>query len=224
MSIDPYPETIELLKNVEVLNRHSIFQLQHFVLGKQPTVQAQLWQCLRELQARKDTLESHSEGIDEAKDDVALISLEIRKIQENMDADTINKEMQEIAIRKLSRKKRGLNKSIESLEKKKKECDIETSFFLQAFKKLSKIEQLRPYDDAEANLELWNKKLTEELNLRLMLQKPLDLELVKTARALPNEAPIKREMEKILTQIKQNAIEVQTKAQLESNLDKIKGE
>jgi prephenate dehydrogenase len=45
--------------------RHSYFQLKYFIVGKEPTPQAKIWQCLREMKARRDrhrTAEKPPEG------------------------------------------------------------------------------------------------------------------------------------------------------------------
>ena len=60
-------------------NRHSYFQLKYFVIGKEPTLQAQMWQCLRELQARKETLDGITLEIDDTKDQIELLDLEREK-------------------------------------------------------------------------------------------------------------------------------------------------
>ena len=81
------------------------------------------------------------------------------------------------------------------------------AFFLSAYKQLEKIEPLRRHDDPESNAEFWNENLSQELQLRILLQKPLDLELVKCILALNKDAPIRIEMIKILDQIQNKAIE-----------------
>lgn len=43
----------EILKKVPSA-RHSYFQMQHFVLGNEPTIQGKLWQCLLELKTKKE--------------------------------------------------------------------------------------------------------------------------------------------------------------------------
>ena len=49
----------DLLKN-EVVQRHSYFQLKYFLIGKEPTNQAKMWQCLRELKTRRQSLKAIS--------------------------------------------------------------------------------------------------------------------------------------------------------------------
>ena len=45
----------EVLKN-EPVNRHSYVQLKYFLIGKEPTIQAKMWQCIKELKTRRDSL------------------------------------------------------------------------------------------------------------------------------------------------------------------------
>ena len=48
-------------------------------MGKEPTVQAKLWQCLRELEARRDTLEAIELELAESKDRLELIDIQMEK-------------------------------------------------------------------------------------------------------------------------------------------------
>ena len=64
-----------------MVNRHSFFQLKYFLLGKEPTHQSRLWQCLREIDARKDSWESILLEIDDVKDDLKIFDLSLERLE-----------------------------------------------------------------------------------------------------------------------------------------------
>lgn len=77
MSIDKINKLLEKAPE----GRPSYYQLKHFVLGKQSTVQAQLWQCLRELQDRKDTMDNITFEIENCKDKLSLIEIDVQELE-----------------------------------------------------------------------------------------------------------------------------------------------
>ena len=86
------------------------------------------------------------------------------------------------------------------IDKKLKEIQEEIIFFTEAYLSLEKKEVLRPFDDMNSQIEYWNEKISQDLNLRMLLGKPLDIEMVKTALALNEKAPIKQEILGLLEQ------------------------
>ena len=78
--------------------------------------------------------------------------------------------------------------------------------FINKYKELEKIEPLKDYDDVSENKNFWNKNFSRELQLRLMMQKPIDLELMKCILSLNNYSPVKIETIKMLEQIQSQAI------------------
>ena len=72
-------EMKEILKN-EIAERHSYFQMKYFIINKEPTIQSKMWQCLREIKTRHESLESIMLEIDEGKDNLELIDINIDKI------------------------------------------------------------------------------------------------------------------------------------------------
>lgn len=207
MKNEIYEESKKLLVEKRVSNRHTFFQLKHFVLGKELTTQSKLQKCLKELDARTESIYNINLSIEESKDDIKLLEIKIQALQKKKEKSELNKQFKTIQIRKLERKKLSLINSLNNLNKKLKETEEEASFFLSAFKQLEKIETLKNYDDLESNSHFWNENLSQELQLRILLQKPLDLELVKCILALNKESPIRIEMIKILEQIQNKALE-----------------
>jgi P-type E1-E2 ATPase len=51
----------EILNDVPK-NNVNFFQIRHFIIGNQPTIQSKLWQCVLELQTRKENIESIAKG------------------------------------------------------------------------------------------------------------------------------------------------------------------
>jgi hypothetical protein len=63
---------------------------------------------------------------------------------------------------------------------------------------VAQIGEMKPMDDEEAQREMWNEKLLEELNLRVILQRPIDSELVRTIMCLPEDVQVKKTMTQLL--------------------------
>lgn len=160
MSID-----IDQVLEEQLVERHSYFQLKHFVVGKEPTNQSKMWRCLTELKTRKDTIEAIKE--------------EIKRIESNNYSE----------------------KQVKILNRKLVNVQQEAQFFEESFRSIEKIEALKPYDDYDSQLEYWNEKLLEELNLKLLLRQPIDIEQVKIIMTLDDKAPVKKTMVKILQSV-----------------------
>lgn len=205
MSSEIYQKACELTQENRIPTRHSLYQLKHFVLGKELTTQAKLQKCIREIDARKNSMKSMILGIEETKDNLSLLEIKFLTLEKKKTKSELDKEYKIIQKRKINRKKSALMDSIEEMQKKLEETEVEIQFFINAYQQLEKIEPLKRFDDPDINAELWNENFAQELQLRILLQKPLDLELVKCILALDKESSTRKEMVKILEQIqKQN--------------------
>jgi len=191
-------------------DRHTFFQLKYFVLGKELTTQAKLQKCIREINARKRSLKSMILGLEDASDELKIMDLKAKDLEKKKPKGDLDKEHLEIQKRKLGRKREMLLDSIEEMRQKIKETEEETEFFIKAFEQLELVEPLRKHDDPESNAEFWNENFMQDLRLRLMLQKPIDLELVKCILALDANSPVRKEVVGILDQIQRRAIGHQT--------------
>jgi hypothetical protein len=211
MSSEIYEEARQLLDDRQISYRHTFFQLKHFVLGKELTTQSKMQKCLKEMQSRFDSVTNMELSIEDMKDDIRILELKILSLEKKRQKTEIGKEFKLIEIKKLNRKKNALTNTLKNIISKHKEAEEEMAFFLSAYKQLEKIEPLRNYDDQETNAQLWNENLSQELQLRLLLQKPLDLELVKCILALNKDAPIRLEMINILDQIQKKSLEFSNK-------------
>lgn len=200
-------EEMDTILDCGVVNRHSFFQLKYFVVAKEYTTQSRMWCCIRELQARKTSIDSLKRQIEELRDDKELLLIQSKRMKEPMvfgvdsEPTELDKQEREIHVRKLNRKVEALDQAILEHQKKLKDAEEEAAFLAMAYRQLEKTEPLRPFDDLESQTKYWNEKLTQELNLRLLTRHPLDLELVKTILALNDESPIKQQTLQLLKQL-----------------------
>lgn len=206
-----------------VEDRHSLFQLKHFILGKEYTPQGKMWQCLREIRARKDALDTLSLEIEKAKDQLSLIYIEHRRAcralskrhrqawegsdneavaEENKEAYLDDVKALDIAIRQIKREEEAAWKSLSALEAKAESVRLEAEFFVDEFEKLNATTPVKSLDDMDSQKEYWTAKLFNEVNLKSLLGLPLDTELVKTVLSLPNGSPVKDQMVSFLNAIR----------------------
>jgi hypothetical protein len=179
------------------------------VVNKEPTIQGKMWQCIREIRTRQDAMEKLSLEIEETEDKKSLAVIQ-RKKEALSDVNNTNvpkelhglfEEEKGIILKRLNRQYAALNASLEELNTRLKEQQEEANWFLETFKKLEEVEPLKPFDDLESQQKYWNERLTQELNMRLMLKQPIDVELAKTILSLHDEAPIKKQLVNVLSQI-----------------------
>jgi hypothetical protein len=193
----------DVLKN-EPVNRHSYFQLKYFLIGKEPTIQSKMWQCIKELKTRRDSLNALELEIEETKDKQSLLNISVEKLQielgkaEVLDLDPKTLELYkrelEVKIRQLNRQINATVISCKELEERQKWIREECIFFLETFKNLSKIEPLRNYDDFDAQKQYWTERLGQKMNLKFLTSGQLDSDLVETILALPDEMAVKQQM------------------------------
>lgn len=199
-----------ILEKANLPDRHTYFQIEKFMIGKEPTVQSQLWAIVRELQARKETIEVHEKELKDAEDNLELFDIKIQKLdrkikqlskKEGVYTD-LNIQETEIHIRKLQREKESLIKSAQKANKRLKSVIEEADFLLKGFEKIVlQFGEMKPLDDEQSQKELWNEKLLEEFNLRIILQKPIDPEFVRTVLCLNDDAIVKKQMVSLIENI-----------------------
>jgi len=216
----------EILKNADLPDRHSFFQIEKFIIGKEPTVHAQLWQIVREIQARVETFDSLQKQLEDAEDNLELMDIQIQKMAREVRLLSERAEImtdleiqeREINIRKLEREKKALIRSAKKVRHKFKSLLEELSFLVVGYEKIvANNGDLKPFDDDQAQREMWNEKLLEEFNLRVILQRPLDPEFVKTVLCLGDEAPVKQHVTKMIDQVQRKMIE--QKKQIEQHVE-----
>ena len=182
----------------EVSQRHSYFQLKYFLIGKEPTMQSKMWQCLRELKTRREGLESIKLELADLKDKLELLDIKSKRIERALtngaDMDELSRRENEIELRRIERQKTSLLESEKSILEREKWTLEESRFFLETFKNLEKIEPLKHYDDLESQKQYWAAKLTQKLNLKLLSKQAMDTDLVETIMALPDDMEIKKQV------------------------------
>ena len=195
------PQMALLLKN-NVVERHSYFQMKYFIINKEPTTQAKMWQCLREIKSRFEALQALSMEMEDGKDNIELINIKIEKLTKKIETyeenEEITKRELEIQLKKTIRRRTAAFKNIMQLEEKKKSLEEESKFFIEMFKIWSEVEPLKPYDDFDAQCQYWGEKLQNKLNLKLIMNAGIDTELIETILALPDQIPVKQQTLKSL--------------------------
>jgi hypothetical protein len=190
----------EIVKN-KLTNRHSDFQLEHFVIGNEPNHQAKIHQCLVELQSRRKVLENLDMEILEVNDKKELL-----KIDKEL-APHRNSHEKEIKDRIADRKMLYLDKRIGELNEIKKSTEEESQLIIKMYNFLTEKEDAKDWGSPEVQKDYWNAKLLADLRMRAILGRPIDVELLKTIFALPDGTQVKSEIIQM----------IQNKANLESN-------
>lgn len=224
-------EIFNLLEKNKMPQRHSYFQLRYFVIGKEPTNQSKMWQCLREIRARTSSLEGIELEYEEQKDALELLEIEEKTLEINKkstkntesianitELDNLKQKENEIKIRKIKRKKKSIISNMVELLNKKKYIEEELNFFLEMFKAIERVEPLRSLDDVEAQKNYWSEKLTQKLNLKLLSGGSIDNELIETIVALPDDMTIKKQVINTLTLRQEQIVK-----KIEENKGKLNG-
>lgn len=201
VSLESIKKEMSKILDHKLPERHSYFQLRYFLIGKEPTNQSKMWQCLRELKLRMDSLDSLELEYEEQKDKLEFLEIKEQSIQLTTD-DTNAKESIKILasrenalnLRKITRKKTAVIASLSTLLDKKKYIEEESIFFLEMFETLQKTETLRDFDDVDAQKQYWQEKLSQKLNLKMLTGGQLDTELIETVIALPDDMHIKQQI------------------------------
>lgn len=236
MNKDDESKLVDEIKNVinqqEINSRHSYFQLKYFLIGKEPTIQSKMWQCLRELKTRHESVASMNLELEELKDKIKLLDIGVKRIRHDMEKtvleDKISHELFteecEIKIRQLNRQKNSMEINLVEIMDRKRCVLEESKFFLVSLKNFLQVEPLRHFDDLEAQKEYWHEKLTQKVNLKMLTQGNVDTELVETIVALPDDIKIKQQtlqtlnmkQNEILLKMAENAKRIEEKLKKES--------
>jgi hypothetical protein len=219
----------EILKN-ESPQRHSYFQLKYFIVGKEPTLQSKMWQCIRELRTRKETLESIDLEIEETKDTIEILDISLEKIDfsvqeriQSFEIVELEKREKEVKKRQIKRKIQAAKSNLVQLNERKRWIEEEVIFFLQTFEAIEKIEPIKNFDDLNSQKDYWSEKLGQKLNLKMLTSNQLDTELVETIISLPDEMNIKNYTLKTLS-LKQDKMIKEIEKMNVEKLDQKQGE
>ena len=211
----------------EIAERHSYFQMKYFIVNKEPTTQAKMWQCLREIKARYESLEAIDMEIEDSKDNLELIDLDINKLnrifeKKSKDFNVEKLRRFEIHLKKINRKRFIADKNLQILQKKKKYIEEESEFFVVLFKGLEQVEPLKNYDDINVQKEYWGEKLLQKINLKMLMQSHVDTELIETVLSLPDDVPIKMQTIKNLDNRHQQMLEMKNQTERELQKKQVK--
>jgi hypothetical protein len=191
-----------ILSKINLPDRHSFFQIERFIIGKEGTIQGKLWQIVREIDARMETFDSYQRQLENAEDNLELFDIQIERlniqIRENVSLNNeiaqLNIREAEININKLQRDKSGLVQSCQKVKHKLKCVIEEIAYLSMGFEKISQQQEIKHWDDIDVQKEIWEDKLLEEYNLRAIFNRPLDQEFVKTVLCLPEDSNVKQHM------------------------------
>jgi hypothetical protein len=200
-------ELDEVLSN-DIVDRSSFFQLKHFIVGKEYTTQGKMWQCLRELRSRKSFIEQYIVEIEESNDRIELLNIDKDKnslLLTELLATERNDNLRKLATRETSVKVRQINRQIaaitahkKNLEQKINDYVEESRFYMTEFRSLEAIEPLKPLDDVDAQKEYWTARLFQEINLKMLLNQPLNAETIKMILSLNDDSPLKQQVVQML--------------------------
>ena len=215
MSTELISKIDQILDQANLPERHTFFQIEKFIIGKEPTAQSQLWAIVRELQARKETIEQLQKDMKDAEDNLELFDIKIERLnraikeesKEGSPNSDLNIREHEINISKLLRDKESLITAAQKANKKLKCILEEMNYLVGGYDKIiSTHGGLRDLDDEQAQKEMWNEKLLEDFNLRLILQRPFEPEFIKTVLCLNDDAPVKKQVIALIENIQKKMI------------------
>ena len=181
--------------------KHSDFQIENFMIGKEPTPNGQIWQCIRELQSRFESLENLKLEIEELYDNMDLKKLDMRilEIKRSKNSDVNLKEIFEaknhIKLKKIKRKIKSMEKTLDSLLEKKNCLELESEKICNIFKDLISKHGYSDFEDSKAQAEYWDAKFKLDLNLCSILGYNISIDLVKSAISLPEDTPVRKQVE-----------------------------
>ena len=186
-----------LTEKHKVLPKHTDFQIEYFMLGKESTTNGKLWQCIRELNSRKENLSAVNLEIEETKDNLELANLKLEYLKnkttfrKNIALEKIESKKKEILIRKHERRLKNLENSFAKVFERKEAILAECKKIIEVFNKYNPDNKAIDIDDEKNQLEYWNSRLMEEINLSSMCGVPPSVELIKSILAMPNDSNVK---------------------------------
>jgi hypothetical protein len=171
------------------------------------------------LQARKETIDNFDKELKDVEDNLELMDLKIERIDRtikkeassNSEDTDLNIKECEINIRKLQREKSCLIQSACKVKKKYDGILEEINYLVSGYEKItSQYEEMKKIDDEQAQKEMWNEKLLEEFNLRVIFNRPFDTDFIKTVMCLNDDAPVKKHVIALIENIQKRMIAVNT--------------
>ena len=178
-------EIKKILDKDIVVNRHSDYQIEKFIIGKELTPSAQAWQCVRELKSRYESLVSLEMELENILDDIEIKKIEIEEEQEKNTTKT------PFLVRKLERTLKNLEINHKKLLENKKNYEDESQKFIDIFSKIDAQTKIKNWNDGDSQAEYFENKFGNELNLDFLLKNPINKELVRSILQLDNSSKLK---------------------------------
>jgi len=175
----------EIIDKEIVVNRHSDFQIENFIIGKELTPSAKAWQCVRELKTRYESLVNLEMELENILDDVEIKKIEIEEEKEK------NTRKTPFFVRKLERSLKNLEINQLKLLENKKNYQAECEKLLEVFNKISSETDIKEWNDTSAQMEYFENKFGNELNLDFLLSNHVNKELIRSILQLDNSSKLK---------------------------------
>jgi hypothetical protein len=186
----------KILNKHKIPSCHSNFQIENFILGKEHSPAGQVWQCVREIQARVENLENYYIDRDDKNDDLELAQIEVQQIQNSTLSITDELEAKKISIllRKAKRKVGLIQNSLHKLDEQKENILKELNVLVNSFNDLVEKHGYKEFEDPVAQLEYWQAKFEKELLVTQFLGLPMNPELIKSCLSLPCDTPLAKQI------------------------------
>lgn len=193
-------ETIQLLEEAVkggVSDRHSYYQLKYFLVDGEPTHQARLWQCMREMKSRLDTVKSIFLEMEDAKDRLAIhdaraeLAAEKAELRGRDDPKAPEARILFAKARIAERRAIACERRLADLGKRLRNVSEEARFLLEMLNRLGGKDAMKDWDDPEVQKEYWDAKVGDEIRRRLVAGQGLDASLVGTVERLHKDAKVR---------------------------------
>jgi hypothetical protein len=191
----------DITEKYKLPSKHSNFQIENFIVGKEVDNNGKIWQCIRELSARKESLDALSLELQDVSDNIELNKIKIQKLElknkkeSNVEIKQLKEKEKQIKIKKLKRNEIVLNNTDKKLNEKKLSILAETDIFIKLLEDLVNKYGYKEFDDTEAQIGYWNNKFGYELEINASLGYNLNPDLLKSIMALPKNSSIRISLE-----------------------------
>jgi len=190
----------EIIDKEVVVNRHTDFQIEKFIIGKELTPSAQAWQCIRELKSRYESLVNLDLEIANILDDIEIKKIEI---EEEKDKNT---RKTPFLVRKLERTLQSFKNNHEKLLENKANYEKECEKLLELFNRISANYKVKNWNDDAAQAEYFENKFANELNLDFLMGNPVNKELVRSILQLDNSSNLKNKFMELIPENKRKGL------------------
>lgn len=201
-----------ILSEHKIPSCHSNFQIRNFIIGKESSTIAKLWQCIRELQARQETIDALESDYKDLLDNIEIAKLDLQELEESFEqvvndkVGILQNKKKTIQIRKQIRAIERLQKSKNTLDNQRANILKEMKVLIEEFDNLNKECPYQDFEDEEAQLAYWTNKFEKEIVLAQTLGLPPNPELLKSCLALPESSNLRKNIEIALLQANKKLI------------------